>query len=252
MDIMALRRWILILPLLLGTAACAARGPALDEMDAEGLYAHGMAELERRNWEPAARAFERLIFAHPNHVRVQEARFRVGQTYQGRREWLTAALEFNRLAAEFPAGPWADDARFEVCRSYYELSPRPQLDQEYTRMAAEHCQSLLIYYPDSEFVPRAQEIIVEMVNRLAEKEYLIGEDYFRRRAFDSAAIYYDALARDFPTTVWAPRALLRLVQIYDRLGYEPEARAARERLLQQFPDSPEAREVRGTGPAAGT
>jgi outer membrane protein assembly factor BamD len=247
---MRLRRWILLVPLALMTAACGSRGPALDGMDADGLFAHGMAELERRNWEGAASAFERLIFNYPTHPRVQEARFRVGETYQGRREWLTAAMEFNRLALDYPAGAWADDARFQVCRSYYQLSPRAQLDQEYTRLAAEHCQSLLAYYPDSEFVPRAREIIEEMVNRLAEKEYLIGEDYFRRRAFDSAIIYYDGLVREFPATVWAPRALLRLVQIYERLGYDPEARSARERLLQQYPNSPEAQQVGGGAASA--
>jgi outer membrane protein assembly factor BamD len=240
------------LPLVLMVAGCASRGPALEGMDADTLFAHATAEMERRSWENAANAFERFVFAYPNHPRAQEARFRIGETYQGRREWLTAALEFNRLAAEFPAGPWADDSRFQVCRSYAELSPRPQLDQEYTRMAVEHCQSLLVYYPDSEFVPPARDIIEVMTNRLAEREYLIGEGYLRRRAFDSAVIYYDALARQYPTTLWAPRALLRMVEIYDQLGYEPEARAARDRLLQQFPASPEARQVSGNPANAGS
>jgi outer membrane protein assembly factor BamD len=240
----------MLVPLALITAACGSRGPVLDGMDAEGLFAYGMTELERRNWESAANAFERLIFNYPNHPRVQEARFRVGETFQGRREWLTAAMEFNRLAADFPAGAWADDSRFQVCRSYHEMAPPPRLDQEYTRLAAEHCQSLLAYYPDSEFVPRAREIVVEMLNRLAEKEYLIGEDYLRRRAFDSAIIYYEGLVRDFPETLWAPRALVRLIEIYERIGYDPEARSARERLLQQYPNSPEARQIGGGAPAA--
>lgn len=247
---MLVRRWLLILPVAL--AGCAARVPALDVMDADALFAFGMAELEQRRWETAASVFDRFVFAHPNHPRVAEARFRIGESFQGRREWLTAAMEFNRLAAEFPTGAWADDARFQVCRSYYELSPRPQLDQEHTRLAVEHCQSLIAYYPDSEFVPQARAIVEAMTNRLAEKEYLIGESYLRRRAFDSAVIYYEGLVQTYPTSIWAPRALLRLVQIFERLGYEPEARAARDRLLQQFPGSPEARQVSGVPAAAGT
>jgi outer membrane protein assembly factor BamD len=250
---MRLRRWLLIVPLLaLAQGGCAARGPALEAMDAETLFAHAMEELENRQWESAARAFERFVFAHPNHPRVQEARFRIGETYQGRREWITAALEFNRLAAEYPAGPWADDARFQVCRSYYELSPRPQLDQEYTYPALEHCQSLLAYYPDSEHVPAAQEIIVVLTNRLAEKDFLIAEGYVRQRALDSAIIYFEDVVRRFPASDWAPRALLRVIQLYERLEYEPEARAARERLLQLYPNSPEARQVGGIPASAGT
>jgi outer membrane protein assembly factor BamD len=231
--------------LVLAGGACASRGPVLEGMDAETLFAYAMGELQARRWDAAAPAFERFTYLYPNHPRVQEARFRVAETYQGRREWITAAVEFDRLAAEFPAGAWADDARFEVCRSYAQLSPRPQLDQEYTRHALEHCQSLLAYYPESEFVPKAETLITELLDRLAQKDFLNAEEYFRRRAFDSAIIYYDGVVDEFGMTVWAPRALLRLVQVYERLGYEPEAAAARNRLLQQYPDSPEARQVAG-------
>lgn len=244
-------RLLLILPLLLaGLAGCASRGPALDTMDAEALFDHGMAELQSRRWVDAAAAFERFVLVHPNHQRVAEARFRIGEAYQGRREWVSAAMEFNRLAAEFPAGAWADDARFEVCRSYYELAPPPQLDQEYSRTAIGHCESLLTFYPDSEYAPRAREIIAELTDRLAEKDFRTGEDYMRRRALDSAIIYYESVAMDYPSTAWAPRALLRMIEAYDRLGYEPESRAARDRLLRDFPQSPEARQVSGTTPAS--
>jgi outer membrane protein assembly factor BamD len=250
---MRLRRSFLLLPLVIALlGACGARGARLDHFDAEGLFAHGMAQLEARRWSEAADAFERFMLVHPADARVQEARFRLGESYQGRREWVTAAAEFNRLASEHPSGPWADDSRFEVCRSYYMLAPRPQLDQEYTRSAIDHCQSLVSFYPQSEFVPRARELIVELTNRLALKEYMTAEEYFRRRAFDSAVIYYDLVARDYPTTEWAPRALLRMVQAYDRLGYEAESRAARDRLLQQFPDSPEAQQIRGVATRTGS
>jgi outer membrane protein assembly factor BamD len=247
---MRFRRLILILPVLvLMPAACASRGPVLDGMDADQLFAHAMSELQQRRWESAGTAFEQFTFVFPNHVRVQEARFRLAESYQGRREWTTAAVEFNRLATDYPAGAWADDARFQVCRSYYQLAPRAQLDQEYTRQAVDHCRSLLAYYPDSEYVPRAEAIITELVDRLAHKEYLIAEDYFRRRAWDSSLIYYGSVADNYAGTVWAPRALLRMIEVYDRLTYEPESAAARARLLQEYPDSPEARQL--TGESAG-
>lgn len=239
-------KYIVLLPLFsLAAAACASSEPAVNRMAADELFLHGMEQLQAEEWSEAVEAFERFVLVHASHPRATEARYRLGEAFMGRREYITAALEFNRLAAEQPNGPWADDARFHVCAAYDELSLPPVLDQEYTLTAIEHCRSLLAYHPDSEFVPRATELIERLTARLAEKEYLTGEHYFKRNAFDSAIIYYLDVADRFPDTAWAPRALLRLVQSYEFRGYLPEAEAARERLLLDYPDSPEARQLNG-------
>lgn len=243
---MRLTRSLLLLPLvavLLGS--CASRGPALDRLDADALFARGTDQLRRGKWSEAADAFRHFVLVYPNEPRASEALFRIGEAYQGRREWVTAATEFNRVATDYPTSVWADQARFQACRSYYELSPRPQLDQEYTRVAIEHCRALTLHYPDSELTPRAHEIITELSNRLAQKEYLAAEHYFNRRAFDSAIIYYQIILAEFPVTDWAPRALLRMYEAYERLGYDQEATAARDRLLREYPASPEARQLAG-------
>lgn len=233
------------------TGACASRGPGLDRMNEETLFQYGMQQLQEREWSDAITAFERFTQTYPNHPRAAEARYRLAEAFMGRREYVTAAMEFNRLATEFPAGPWADDARFGVCQAYFELSPSPPRDQEYTATAVDHCRSLVTYYPDSDFLPRAREMLDELVDKLAQKEYDNAEYYFRRRAYHSANIYYQWVVDNFTATEWAPRALLRLHESYTRLGYEQEAQAARERLLREFPASPEARQVNGVTAATG-
>jgi outer membrane protein assembly factor BamD len=245
---MRLKTILLTAPLLsLTVAGCASRGPAFENLDQESLFQYAMEQLRDRDWSDAIAAFERFTFTFPSHARVPEARFRIGEAYAGKGEHVTAAMEFNRLANDFPAGPWADDARFETCRAYSELSPSPPRDQEYTATAVDHCRSLVLYYPESEYRPRAEEMIQTLVNKLAQKDFETAEYYFRNRAYHSANIYYEGVASDFPETTWAPRALLRLHESYTRLGYEQEAQAARERLLREFPDSPQAQQIDGNG-----
>lgn len=242
---MRLKYFVLLALLSLAAAACASSEPAINRMEADELFLHGLEQLQAEEWSEAVAAFERFTLTHASHPRATEARYRLAEAFMGRGEYITAALEFNRLAAEYPTGPWADDARFHVCAAYEELSLPPMLDQEYTLTAIEHCRSLLSYYPDSEYVERANAIIERLTSRLAEKDYRTGEHYFKRNAFDSAIIYYLDVAERFPGTVWAPRSLLRLVQAYEFRGYAPEAEAARERLLLDYPDSPEARQLIG-------
>ena len=225
---------------VLALTACGSRGPAVETLDADALFERGQDLIRDGKWTEAAVAFERFTYQFPTHQRVQEARYLLAESYVGKEEYITAANEYARLAADFPAGPWADDARFKVCESYWELSPRAQLDQEYTQGAIEHCQSLLAYYPDSEYAGRAREMIATLTDKLANKLFLTGEYYFKRDAFDSAIIYYDQVLREYPQTPTAPRALLRLYETYTTLGYADDAATARTRLLSEYPQSSEA------------
>jgi len=225
-------------------AACSSSQQVVYTLGPDPLFEHGMRAYEARKWSEAIRAFERLVLDFPTHPRIQEARFRLADSYFGRKEYVTAANEFARLATDYPAGEWADDARFKVCESYYRLSPRPELDQEYTRAAIDHCQSLIAYYPSSEFVERAQQIVAGLRDKLARKMLENAQFYYQRNAVDPAILYLEDVVREYPESSSAPKALLRLVQIYRQIGYEEEAEEAKQRLLRDYPDTEEARQVK--------
>lgn len=231
--------------------ACASSGPKLTKLTPDELFAYGQQRAQAHKWRDAISAFERFTFEYPNNPRYQEARYELSKAHFGAKEYITAATEYARLAMDFPAGPWADESRFGVCESYHRLSPRVELDQEYTNAAIEHCEALLSYHPDSPFVPRAQEIIKEMRDKLAAKEFQAGTYYERRRALDSAIKYFQSTVDTYPTSSSAPRALLRLVRIYELLKYQDEAQTARNRLLKDYPASAEAKGLE-KGAVAGT
>lgn len=231
--------------------SCASSGPPLQRLGPDELWSRGVEQFEARKWQAAIDAFERLALEYPTHPRVEEARFRIGESYMNREEYLTATSEFLRLVTDYPTSELADDARLKACEAYVALSPKIPLDQEYTRAAIDHCQALVAYYPDSDLAVRAREIVARMRAKLAEKVLYSGNFYMRRGAFDSAIVYFEDVATQYADTPVAPKALYQLVQVYEELGYEDEEEAAKQRLLQQFPDSEEAQEVRRGSLAAG-
>jgi outer membrane protein assembly factor BamD len=240
------RVWIpgtVALALLLG--GCAAKGPQIYQLPSDPLYELAMQKLDEKKWGDAIKALDQFALRFPGDPRSEEARFQLGIAHFEKRDFITAAAEMVRLASDYPTGRYADEARFKTCESYYRLSPKPQLDQEYTRAAIDHCDALIASYPNSEFSPKAEELIGDLREKLARKSFLNGDYYYKRKAYDSAILYYEGLLRDYPTTDSAPKALLRLVQIYHRLRYAEELEAARDLLLTNFPESAEARDARG-------
>ncbi len=237
-------RWLACVACALALG-CGSGAPNLGQMPADALFARGLERIEARKWDDAIRALEQFIFQYPTHENYQEARFRLASAYSGKNEHIMAAGEYARLADDFPTGPWADDARFAVCLEYNELSPIAPRDQQYTVSAIQHCESLLAYYPDSEYAPRARALITELTDKLAEKLFLGAEFYYKAKAYDSAINVYEHVLEAFPGTPWAPRALLRLYESYVGIGYTEEAAQTRERLLREYPDSEAARQLKG-------
>ena len=62
--------------------------------------------------------------------------------------------------------------------------------------------------------------------------------------WDPAIKYFDFVANLYPETSFAPRALLGLYYSQQAIGYDDLADEARERLLNQYPDSEAAAVVR--------
>jgi outer membrane protein assembly factor BamD len=230
--------------LLLAGTACSSSGPRFAQMDADALLQFGLEKKAAHKWTDATRALEQFIFQFPTHERYQEARYRLAELYFDKHEYLTAASEYGRLANDFPTGEWVEESRFAVCESYYRLSPKPTLDQEYTQTAIDQCQIVLSFFPESEGAARAQAILTEMRDRLAEKVYMNGEHYFKRNAYDSGLIYFNDVLETYPMTPAAPKALLRMVDTYEKLGYTEEAKETRERLLRDYPESAEAQRIK--------
>lgn len=239
------RRNLGILAALAVLGACGSKEPPLDQYDAVGLIERGMGAYHEGEWQEAIRYLDRFVLEYPTHARTQEARYYLADAHFQDEEYITAAGRFDRLATDFPQGEFADDARFKMCDAYHRISPEPTLDQQYTRAALDHCRTLVIYHPSSEYVDRAQAIIEDMETKLARKILLGGEFYQKRRAYDSALIYYERVLAEYPGTTVAPAALARMIETYDELDYEEEATEARQRLLREYPDSPQARGLGG-------
>lgn len=236
--------WIpgLFLALLLGGCAGNSINPA--QLSADELYEQASGYYQAGNLGRALPLMESFVQLHFGDPRAPDVRLQLGQAYQRRRQYITAASHYQRLVEDYPTSPHALTARFGICESYYRLSPRSQLDQEYTYAGIAHCESVATNFPGTEEGTQAAEYLDELRHKLAKKVYDAGAFYVRRRAYDAAVVYFQDVVENFPQTSYAPAALRSLVETYRLQGYVEEAEAQRERLLRDYPESPEAQEVR--------
>ena len=230
------------LPALVAALAIGAcrSAPPYEGMDAQEIYAHALQAYENEDWKEASRAFERLLITYPSFPQRIEARLYLAHAYFGQRQYITAESEYRRMLTTAPAHELSAAASLGICRSFAGLSPKPERDQTDTQSAVRACEATTTDYAGTPEAAQARAVRLDMLEKLAEKDYRRGEFYYRRNLIDSAILYYQIVADEYPETTWAPEALLRIVEANTRIGYDVEANRARDQLLNNYPDSPAA------------
>lgn len=232
-------------------AACSAGFNLARYQTNDALYSAALAEFEQRNWDNAIAAFERLTLQLPaRDTLLPRAHWYLGQAHLRRDEQLLAAQSFVRLVESFPADSLADDALFEAAKAYAQMWRKPELSPEYGETAISTFQTLLSAYPDSPRVADAQQEIARLHDWMAQKDYETAEYYERRRAYDSAIIYYRDVVQRYPETPTAKRAWFALLGIYHELKYQEEADEVCASLRARYADDPAVVQSCGPAPAA--
>jgi outer membrane protein assembly factor BamD len=241
-------RWLLFGLALL--AACATKQVNPATLTPDDLYQRANAAFTARKFDRAIPLLEAFVQQHGGDARAPEAQRMLAKSHYEKHDYITAAAEYQRLVEAYPNSPLNLDARFAICQSYLQLSPKPALDQEYTRAALGHCQSIATGFAGTPQAEQAAKIVSQLNEKLAKKMYDNAIFYFKRHAYDAAIVYFGQVLDTYPETSLAPAALGKMVETYHILGYVEEAAQARSRLLKDYPESAEARALPPAPPAA--
>ncbi|MBK8249498.1 MAG: outer membrane protein assembly factor BamD [Gemmatimonadetes bacterium] len=244
-----LYRLSLLLVLVALSGACG-RGFKLSRFGSnEAMFEGGLSEFNRRKWDNAVSAFEKLTFDLPaRDTLLPLAHWYLAKAYAGRQDHILAAQAYNRLAESFATDSLADNAMYEAAHEYQLLWRRPSLDANYGEQAMSAYQTMLGLYPDSELKDQAEKQMGMLQEWFASKDYESGLYYFRRKAFDSAIIYFKDVVKNHPQTAKSREALLRLAEAYGANQYREDRTEVCATLHGQYPTDKEVAVICGAPP----
>jgi outer membrane protein assembly factor BamD len=238
-----MRRPVLFaLALAVTGGACFGSFNTRDYSTSAALYAAGMKKYRDGKYADAATAFERLTLDLPTRdTLLPLAHWYLGWARLKHDERLLAAQAFIRLSETVPDDTLADDALLMSGRSYRGLWKRPSLDPQYGLLAQTQFRLLIGVYPQSALLDTAQMELKRIDEMFASKDYETGMHYRRRKAYDSAIIFFKDVVKNFPETDRARQAMLRMVEIYrlPELDYKEDAAEMCDALRAAYPSHPE-------------
>jgi outer membrane protein assembly factor BamD len=221
---------------LLLSSCSASKGEAV--LTAEGQYAKAVRDYKDGNYLEAIEAFKTITVQYQGSSVADGAQFYIGESRFNRGEFILAAAEYDMLIRSMPSSKYITTARYKRALSYYMMSPSPQLDQKYTKLAIDDFQTFLEYAPTDSLAKDADAKIGELTNKLAEKIYEAGRLYYRREFYKAAIVYFDNVIDQYHDTRYADAALLwKARSLRERKDFDGSLKAI-DQLFEKYPSTP--------------
>jgi len=154
--------------------------------------------------------FKAVIKNAPYGPYAAVSQYKIGLFLQEKGLYQEARDEFEKVMNDYPSSEWAKAAQYQIALVDAKRSSDAPYDQRTTKEAIEGFKQYLDANPEADLSEKAKNQINDLKNKEAENNYLIGRFYEKKKAFDSAKIYYTTVVEDYKQTPWAVKALERL------------------------------------------
>ena len=121
-----------------------------DDENFMNLYQNALANLNNKHYAEAIQQFEQLLVMNRNHALASNCQYWIGEGYYAQANYFKAADAFNQVL-NFKLSSKLDDALL--------MSGICQLEMGNRQKARDYFNELIDEYPDSEFVPRANNYL---------------------------------------------------------------------------------------------
>lgn len=217
---------------------CSSSKYTTENIDADDRFARGKQKFDKGDYLKAIEEFQLVALQFQGSGVADDAQFYLAESYYYRDEYILAASEYETLIRRMRSSEWVPQAQYKRAMCYYELSPRPPLEQSYTRKAVDSFQEFIEYNPTDSLVIEAEAKIRELNDKMALKKYDTGRLYMRLEYYKSAQIVFEALLEQYHDSDWADDAHVGLVEALIARRRYREAKDQIERFFVRFLNSP--------------
>jgi outer membrane protein assembly factor BamD len=254
-----MRKIVFVVFLGLLFSSCGEYNKILKSNDYELKYSYAKKYFNQKKYVKSATLLEEVVQIFKGTSSGEESLYLLAQSYYGQKDYQTAAAYFKTYYTTYPKGEFVELARFYSGYGLYLDSPDTRLDQTQTYEALAQLQLYMEYYPQSERARQAQEIMFELQEKLAYKEFLAAQLYYNLGTYMgnnylSCVITVDNALKDYPYTKYREDFIflklkakyeLAIVSIEDRLqGRYRDVVDEYYNYTNEFPEGKYTRQVK--------
>lgn len=209
----------------------------------EDIFKQAVKEFNDEDMLEAQRLFDIIKLQYPASGYADDAQYYIAEINFKRKEFILAAFNYNFLRRSYPQSEHAKDALYKAALCYVELSPPFDREQKYTREAIASLSDFQKEYPKDSLSTVAGNLIKDMRNKLAEREYRVAEQYRVLYSPKASLVYYDAVIDEYADTKFAELSFVGKTEVLVELKRYDEAVSLCTLYSRFFPDGTEKNRI---------
>ena len=146
--------------------------------DLDYKYEYAKECFAKGKYSFATTLLQDLVTIKKGTTDAQECLYMLAMSEYGQKDYEAASETFKKYYQSYPRGYYAEMASFYVGQSLYMSTPEPRLDQSQTVAAIAALQEYRDMFPDGKLKGLAEERLMELQDKLVEKEYLNAKLYY--------------------------------------------------------------------------
>lgn len=222
---------------IVALAACSSHTLSNDS-PAEEQFAEGERLLKKERYLEAVERYRIIRSRYPHSKFAAMSSLRIGDAHFQEESWVEAAGAYRSFRELYPKHEQAGFALFRIGEANYNMLPSTiDRDLEPAVAAIDAYKEYTKLYPNNPEAADAAKKSTELQQKLAAKEDYIGNFYFIREHYSSAASRYANLLDQYPNRGFDEKALYRLAFSYEKMGEITKAEETIEKLRAQYSGS---------------
>jgi len=211
----------------------------------EALYKAGL-EILKKDAEKARLYFRQVIDSFPKSFYAQRAKLAIADSYFDKGDessMILAASEYREFIQLYPYSPSASYAQYRIAMTFFKKTLKAGRDQSKTMQALAEFKKVITNYPLSEEAKLAQAQITECEERLAAHTFIIGEHYYKVRAYKASTGRLSEILTNYPSYSRMDAVYYCLADSYYRWRKVEESIPYFTKLVTDYPKSKYAKKA---------
>lgn len=204
------------------------------------LFDKAIADIEKGRYEVARLTLNTLMNTYDTSEYMAKAKLAIADSWMregGSHAMAQAEAEYKDFILFYPTLEESAEAQEKVCNIHYRQMEKADRDITHALRAEDECRNLLQQFPNSKFAPRVAQTLRNIQQVIADGEYRVGEFYFKKGSFPSAANRLEAMANHYPLFNGADEAWWMTGESYGKLGprFRDKAANAYQKIVRDYP-----------------